>query len=102
MLTLILEIYLTVKAWGKGWGARALWPIGLGLAAGFLFGLAMGDSEVSAEGLLVMGLLVDGGVIGALVLMVANPPAPALAGGQVQPLPEPADGSATVPATTVS
>jgi len=72
-MLLILEIYLTVQAWKKGWKGWALvaWPICLALAMALGLGSAgSGGSEGSA---ILAGLLGDLFLIGVLAAMTLNP-----------------------------
>lgn len=73
-MLLIIEIWLTVKAWNKGWKALALLPAGLALGVGFMVGAAIGSSGGSVEGLWVLGLLIDLGAITVLGFMCAKAP----------------------------
>ena len=95
MLT-IVEIVLTVAAWRKGWGARALLPLGCSLSFAFILGLivgATGSSVITAQ-LITVG--VDLVITGVLIWMIVRSPERA----QVQGVAE-AAGQADMPAESV-
>jgi hypothetical protein len=64
-MLLLLEIYLTYKAWKSGWGAVALIPV----IASFLIGVALGASSESVEAVFIPCLLLDIGCIVTLGVM---------------------------------
>lgn len=71
-MLLFLEIYFTVRAWGRGWGAGALlpwviiWPIGMAIGA------SLGpDGAATAFGI---GLALDFLLIGILSAMAGSAP----------------------------
>ena len=66
-MLLILEIAAIVAVWRKGWGARALIPLGIGLVIGFMMGLA-GVTN------LFVYMLGDVAALIALAVMYYNPP----------------------------
>ena len=74
----IVEIILTVVAWRKGWRQRALLPMAIGVAAGFLIGAIVGLSGGSVEsigpGWWLVFLLGDLAVTGALIGMINQAP----------------------------
>lgn len=49
-MLLILEIILTIVAWNRGWGAKALIPIGASLVIGFAIGffIGLGGGHITA------------------------------------------------------
>jgi hypothetical protein len=80
MLLLLVEIALTVRAWRKGWKARALLPIGIGMGVAFLLGLAFGSTGAEPGVALVAGIVVDLAIIAALGTMAVRSPAARTAG----------------------
>jgi hypothetical protein len=73
-MLLILEIWLTIAAWRKGWGALALLPIGAMLLIGFCIGLAVGASGGGTAELMAPALVVE--LLGILTLIVMASVAP--------------------------
>ena len=71
---LFIEIALTVAAWRRGWRARALWPMGIGLGIGTLVGIAVGGDIAQVPPAV---LLFDVACIAVLIGMVCRPPQPA-------------------------
>jgi hypothetical protein len=69
MLTLIIEIYLTCKAWKAGWGAVALIPIISVHVISFIIGFVFADSITSIEDLYLPCILLEVGCISALGIM---------------------------------
>ena len=67
MLLLIVEIALTIAAWRRGWGPRALLAPGIAALTAFLTGVAVGLSGGSAERVEPLWLLLDLALIVALV-----------------------------------
>jgi hypothetical protein len=78
MLTLIIEILLTIKAWRKGWRGYALLPLGALLIAGFLLGIVIGSSGGDLGQALPAGLFLEIACIGILIRLAAKGPSPAL------------------------
>jgi hypothetical protein len=81
---LLLEIGLTVVAWRKGWGARALLPMGIGLVIAFLTGMALTLAGLDVASVRLLAFALDIAVIVAQVAMIrirpgleSNEPAPA-------------------------
>ena len=73
MITLIIQIVLTIKAWKKGWKGWALLPAPTGWVISFFTGLSYGSvagPEASLAPLIVIGLLIDLISIGVLIAMV--------------------------------
>ena len=72
-MLLILEIWLTVKAWKNGWKAFALTPGALAFFIGFMIGASSprgnGDGSV-----FVIGMILDLVTIAVLGVMSANAP----------------------------
>ena len=81
-MLLLLEVGLTVAAWKKGWGAKALLPVGATLVLGLLFGVAIGLGGGTIEAAAPVALLSDVAAIGILIAMVRRVPnsQPVLAG----------------------
>ena len=55
----ILEIVLTVIAWRRGWGARALIPVGVAVAGGFLIGIGAAASGGTIEQVMGPAILLE-------------------------------------------
>ena len=68
--TCILSIVLTVVAWRKGWGPRALLPIIIATGLDLAVGAVLGESTPMA---IIVGGVVDVVALAALVLMVRQP-----------------------------
>lgn len=73
-MLLILEIWLTVAAWRKGWRGWALLPLGIGGGIAILIGAAVGASGGSIDQATPALLLFDLACIGTLIGMVARAP----------------------------
>jgi purine-cytosine permease-like protein len=78
-----LEIVLTVVAWRKGWGKRALLPAAFSLAVGIVVGIALVSAGHTSppDGVKVFGFIVDLLMVIVLLVMIAKaknlpPPAP--------------------------
>jgi hypothetical protein len=67
----VLSIVLTVVAWRKGWGPRAVLPIIIATVLDLGVGAVLGESTPTA---IVVSALVDVVALAALVLMVRQPP----------------------------
>jgi hypothetical protein len=74
MLSLILQIWLTKRAWQSGWGAAALIPVAVAYPLAFLLGLVMALSQVElSEGaVFAVGFLIELTCIASLALMCAR------------------------------
>jgi len=72
----VLEIILTISAWKRGWRWRALLPLAVGCAAAFLVGAAVGAGGGSVEDALPIAVLLELGVVGSLITLVARAPRP--------------------------
>lgn len=70
-MLLVLEIWLTVKAWQAGWKAWALLPVG----CIFTLGMIMGAAEVDMDTIAGIGLFGDIAAIMILGVMAAVKPA---------------------------
>lgn len=66
---LILEIILTIIAWGKGWRWFSLIPVGVALSIGFMLGI----NEVNMDALGSTTLFIEILVTIALILMIIYP-----------------------------
>lgn len=73
-MLLFLEIYLTIAAWRKGWKGWAILPIAIGMAVAFVIGMEVGASGGSNDSAFAVGLIVDFGIILALIMMVLKKP----------------------------
>jgi len=67
---LLLEIILLVRAWKKGWGAKALLPMAAGLGLMLVIGIALGAGGATEVKITPLGFMVDLGVIAALGIML--------------------------------
>lgn len=74
---LLIEIVLTIVAWRKGWGSRALLPLGIAAAIAFLAGLTVGLTDGTEATLRTVALIVDLSALAALAIMVMRTPRPA-------------------------
>ncbi len=74
MITLLIEIGLTCKAWKRGWKGWALTPMVIGFVCAFLLGLAIEANGGDVEAAFGIGLLIDLSVIVALAIMSAKAP----------------------------
>jgi len=74
-MLLILEIALTVAAWRKGWGLRALLPLAFAFGLAFIMGVVGGASGGSVSDLTVPCFLCDLGAVIALIVMTRRAPA---------------------------
>ena len=73
-MLLIAEILLTIAAWKKGWGARAILPMGIVLVLAFIVGFLGGAAGASEGTILGLCLTLDLVGITALIIMTVNPP----------------------------
>jgi len=78
-MILALEIWMTVDAWRKGWGPRALLPLGVACAVGLFVGAAAGANNTDISGMFPLFLIGDLACLGALQAMRKTPPQPATA-----------------------
>jgi len=62
-MLLILEVLLTISAWRKGWGPKALLPLGVGIAFGVI-GAVITNS-------IVPGIVADLLFVAVLIAMLA-------------------------------
>jgi hypothetical protein len=76
-MLLILEIWLTVKAWRNGWRGWALLPMGAVMGIAFLIGMAVGAAGGSVKEAYPVVLLIELTGVGALIRMAIRPPRPA-------------------------
>jgi hypothetical protein len=73
---LIIEIILTIFVWRKGWRWWSLLPAALGLLIGFIIGYGIGVAGGDITAATGTSLLIDVGVIIALIIMLVNGPKP--------------------------
>lgn len=73
-MLLIAEIWLTIRAWRKGWKGWALLPAGCMVVLGLLVGVALGDTPSGANNLSFIALIID--LLGIVVLIVMNKATP--------------------------
>jgi|SRR5580704_14778452 hypothetical protein len=73
-IMLLLQIAFASAAWRRGWGAKSLLPFAAGygiiFAAGFVGGLS---GLRSAEPLKPLAVIIEVGILGALVVMSVRP-----------------------------
>jgi hypothetical protein len=67
----ILSIILTVVAWRKGWGPRAVLPIVIATVLDLGVSGVLGESTPTA---IIVGVVIDVVALAALALMVRQPP----------------------------
>src|SRR3989442_1133096 len=72
----VIEVLLTIAAWRKGWGAKALIPLGIGLAVAMLLGAMVGASggPRAVTQVFPLFVLMDLAVIGVLVRLALRAP----------------------------
>lgn len=75
MLMMIIQIILTVVAWKKGWGGKALLPMVIGLGLAFIIGFSAGLAGGSPRDIAVPLVLIDLGMLISLIVMVSRKPA---------------------------
>lgn len=73
-MLLIVEIFLTVVAWRRGWRWQALMPLGAGLLIAFSLIPITGAVAGFLLGELLVGVVIEIAVILALVGMVRHGP----------------------------
>jgi hypothetical protein len=71
---MLLEIVLTVLAWRKGWGARALLPFVYAFLGLFALGFLTGAAGIPFQTVKPFTILGDIGVVIALACMVRRGP----------------------------
>jgi hypothetical protein len=71
---MIIEIWLKVLAWRKGWKGYALLPVGVSFSLAFLTGIVVSLSDGSVDRLWSVGILLDVCAIVALIMMVNRQP----------------------------
>lgn len=81
----LIEIALAATAWRKGYGPRALRPFGYALGIAILMGIAVGAGEGSVEKLKPLFILLDIGVVAALLRMIHRAPKQQAGSPQWQP-----------------
>lgn len=73
-MILLIEIILTISAWRKGWKARALLPLGLGMSVSFLIGMAVGASGGTIENVIPLCVLIELAILVSLIIMAIKAP----------------------------
>ena len=73
-MLLIIEIALTVAAWRKGWRARALLPLGIGMLLAAFVALVAASAGVSPEVITGSLILFDLAAVAVLIFMSAKAP----------------------------
>ena len=71
-MLLVIEIFLTVAAWRKGWRGVALIPVACGLVVGGMLGVSAGESGLSSMAPVMM--VGDVIITGVLIAMAAKAP----------------------------
>jgi hypothetical protein len=71
VVTCVLTIILTVAAWRKGWGPRALLPFGITVVIGVAIGVVLGESSQVG---FILGVLSDLVAMAILALMIRQAP----------------------------
>ena len=74
-MLLLLEIFLTVRAWKKGWGARALIPMALVFTVGFLLGAAQAAAGATSFTMPAAAVVFELAAVVALGVMARRAPA---------------------------
>ncbi|MEK7408192.1 MAG: hypothetical protein AAB225_24240 [Acidobacteriota bacterium] len=74
MLMLIIEIWLTVAAWRKGWRGYALRPVAFAFVAGLFIGMGAGTSGRTLADILPLAVLLDLACIGVLIRLAIRGP----------------------------
>lgn len=98
MLMLIIQIILTVVAWKKGWGGKALLPMVIGLGLAFIIGLTAGLSGGSPRDIAAPLVLIDLSMLISMIVMVSRKPAKSEAAKEIE---QSAAQEAEVPAPSV-
>ena len=70
-LGFILQIVLTVVAWVKGWQWKALLPVVVGFASGFVVPAVVSPDT---EAFSTVALVINFAVVAVLVYMIVKPP----------------------------
>ena len=73
-MLLIIEIALTVSAWRKGWRARALLPLGIGMLLAAFVAMVAASAGVSPEAITGSLILFDLAAVLVLIFMSAKAP----------------------------
>lgn len=71
-MILLLEIYLTYKAWVRGWKGRALVPWAIMLPVAFVLGWMAGTGEMDEDALLGVTLMLDLSLVVILAVMAVK------------------------------
>lgn len=78
MITLIIEVMLTIEAWHKGWRGYALLPLEALFLCSFAVGMAISAAGGTIEQALPAGILLELACIGASIRLAVKGPRPAL------------------------
>lgn len=98
MIGLLIQIALTVAAWKKGWGPKALLPMVIGLGLALIIGFTAGLSGGLLREIAAPTLLIDLGILISLIVMVSRKPAKSESVKEVE---HPAAQGSGVPAPSV-
>lgn len=98
MLGLLIQIALTVAAWKRGWGPKALLPMVIGLGLAFIIGFTAGLAGGTPRDIAVPLVLVDLGILISLIVMVSRKPAKSETTKEVE---QPAAQGVEVPAPSL-
>lgn len=74
MLTLIIEVWLTVVAWRKGWRGYALLPLAGLFCAGMLIGMSVAATGGKLEDVVGVAVLLELICIGVLIRLAVRGP----------------------------
>jgi hypothetical protein len=74
MLMSLLEVWLTVVAWRKGWRARALVPLAATVISAMLIGFSVGLAGGSIKPVTPVFLLLEFACLGVLIAMATRAP----------------------------
>ena len=72
-MLIIIEIFLTIWAWRKGWKSKALIPICSGFGIGILIGIVITAINGNLETIGPWIIIADSGVIVVLIYMISTP-----------------------------
>lgn len=71
---MIVELIVTILAWRKGWRWRVLLPWGVAVVSAILLGAGVAASGGEAEDVRGLAVLLELGMLGALVFMACRAP----------------------------
>ena len=74
MLMLIIELWLTVAAWRKGWRGYALLPVAFAFVTGLFIGMGAGANGRTLADIMPLAVVLDLVCIGVLIRMAVRGP----------------------------